>query len=179
MYIPASTAETRTAVLHALIAAHPLGTLVSHGPQGLDADHIPFEISPGEASPGDASPGVLRAHVARANPLWRNDGNPVMVVFRGESGYVAPPARGRAPGDNRVVPTWDYSVVHAHGRLRTVDDPEWIMALVRRQSALHESTQARPWSPDDAPADYIAKLLKAIVGIEIVIERLDGKTKVG
>jgi transcriptional regulator len=179
MYIPASTAETRPAVLHALMAAHPLGTLVSHGAQGLDADHIPFEIAPGDAAAGDASLGVLRAHVARANPLWRNDGKPVMVVFRGESGYVAPPARGRAPGDKRVVPTWDYSVVHAHGRLRTVDDPEWIMALLRRQSALHESTQARPWSPDDAPADYIARLLKAIVGIEIVIERLDGKTKVG
>jgi transcriptional regulator len=85
----------------------------------------------------------------------------------------------RHPGDTRVVPTWNYRVVHAHGRLRTVDDPAWIMALLRRQSAVHEAVQARPWSPDDAPADYIARLLKAIVGIEIVIERLDGKTKSG
>jgi transcriptional regulator len=85
----------------------------------------------------------------------------------------------RHPGDTRVVPTWNYSVVHAHGRLRTVDDPAWIMALLRRQSAVHESAQARPWSPDDAPADFIDSLLKAIVGIEIVIERLDGKRKSG
>ena len=174
MYIPASTAENRTDALHALIDAYPLGTLVSHGAQGLDADHIPFEIA---RSGGPL--GVLRAHVARANPLWRKDGNPVMVVFRGEAGYVAPSASKRHAGDTRVVPTWNYSVVHAHGRLRTIDDPDWVMALVRRQSAVHESTQARPWSPDDAPADYIGKLLKAIVGIEIVIERLDGKTKAG
>lgn len=174
MYIPASTAETRPAVLHALIAEHPLGAIVTHGAAGLDADHIPFEIAP-----GDGSLGVLRAHVARANPLWRSDGEPVMVVFRGESGYVPPAAKMRHPGDTRVVPTWNYGVVHAHGRLRTVDDPAWIMALLRRQSALHEATQARPWSPDDAPADYIERLLKAIVGIEIVIERLDGKIKQG
>lgn len=172
MYIPASTAETRPAQLHALIAAHPLGTLVSHGAQGLDADHIPFEIAP-----GDAPLGVLRAHVARANPLWRNDGGAVMVVFRGESGYVAPASRGFTADNPRVVPTWDYRVVHAHGRLRTVEDPAWIMALLRRQSAVHEAVEARPWSPDDAPADYIDRLLKAIVGLEIVIERLDGKTK--
>ncbi|MEN3274709.1 MAG: transcriptional regulator [Massilia sp.] len=174
MYIPAKTAETRPAALHALMAAYPLGTLVSHGAQGLDADHLPFEIAPGAGTLG-----VLRAHVARANPLWRNDGGAVMVVFRGESGYEPPSAGMRHPGDTRVVPTWNYSVVHAHGRLRTVDDPAWIMALLRRQSAVHESAQARPWSPDDAPADFIDSLLKAIVGIEIVIERLDGKRKSG
>ena len=174
MYIPASTAETRPAALHALISAHPLGLLVSHGAAGLDADHIPFEIAP------DAAPlGVLRAHVARANPLSRNDGGAVMVVFRGESGYVAPSAMGFGVGNTRVVPTWDYSVVHAHGRLRTVDDPAWIMALIRSQSAVHEAKEMQPWSPDDAPPDYIERLLKAIVGIEIVIERLDGKNKTG
>lgn len=174
MYIPASTRETRPAVLHALMAAHPLGALVSHGAQGLDADHIPFEIAPAEGALG-----VLRAHVARANPLWHNDGGAVMVVFRGADAYVPPSASMRHPGDTRVVPTWNYSVVHAHGRLRTVDDPDWIMALLRRQSAVHEAALPTPWSPDDAPPDYIAKLLKAIVGIEIVIERLDGKTKAG
>lgn len=174
MYIPASTAEARPAALHALMAAYPLGTLVAHGAQGLDADHVPFEIAP-----GDAPLGVLRAHVARANPLWRNDGGAVMVVFRGESGYVPPSAKGFSANNTRVVPTWDYSVVHAHGRLRTVDDPAWIMALLRRQSAVHEAAESPPWSPDDAPADYIERLLKAIVGIEIVIERLDGKNKSG
>ena len=174
MYIPASTAETRPAALHALMAAYPLGALVSHGAQGLDADHIPFEIAP-----GDAPLGVLRAHVARANPLWRKDGGAVMVMFRGEAGYVAPPAMGFSVTNTRVVPTWNYSVAHAHGRLRTVDDPAWIMDLLRRQSAVHEAAEVRPWSPDDAPPDYIASLLKAIVGIEIVIERLDGKNKSG
>lgn len=174
MYIPASTRETRPAMLHALMAAHPLGTLVSHGAHGLDADHIPFEIAPGEGPLG-----VLRAHVARANPLWRNDGGAVMVVFRGADAYMPPSASMRHPGDTRVVPTWNYSVVHAHGRLRTVDDPGWIMALLRRQSAVHEAAEPQPWSPDDAPPDYIERLRKAIVGIEIVIERLDGKNKQG
>lgn len=172
MYIPAKTAETRPAVLHALMDAHPLGMVVVHGSGGLDADHIPFETAP-----GDAPLGVLRAHVARANPLWRRDGDAVMVVFRGDSRYVAPAAMGFSADNTRMVPTWDYSVVHAHGRLRTVDDPAWIMALIRRQSAVHEALETPPWSPDDAPPDYIDKLLKAIVGIEIVIERLEGKIK--
>jgi len=173
MYTPARFAETRTEVLHALIAAHPLGALVTYDAGGLDADHIPFEIEP------HAPLGVLRAHVARANPLWRRDGEPVMVLFEGASGYVPPARRARHLEDRRVVPTWDYAVVHAHGTLRCIDDPARLLPLLQRQTAHHEAAEAAPWTIGDAPRDYIEQLMKAIVGIEIVIDRLEGKWKTG
>lgn len=174
MYVPARFEETRTDVLHGLIASHPLGMVVTHGPDGLSADHIPFEVS----KPTDDAPlGILRAHVARANPLWQRDGAQVLAAFQGESRYVSPSEFEEKARSGRVVPTWDYAVVHAHGKLRTMDDPAWLAALLARLTARHEAGQSAPWAVSDAPHDYIDKLMAAIVGIEVRIDRIEGKWK--
>lgn len=174
MYTPSHFNEERPEVLQALVAAHPLGTLVTHSDAGLDADHIPFELA---APTPDAPFGTLRAHVARANPLWRQAGTQVMAVFQGPSAYVSPSLYEEKPLSGRVVPTYNYAVVHAHGVLRAIEDPEWILALLQRLTTHHEAPRAAPWSVADAPSDYIATLLKAIVGIEIPLDSLRGKWK--
>jgi transcriptional regulator len=174
MYTPAAFTETRVDVMHALIASYPLGALAMHGPNGLAADHIPFEIS---APSADAPFGVLRAHVARANPLWRRDGEHVLALFQGPQAYVSPALYEQKQIDGKVVPTWNYAIVHAHGTLRAVEDPAWLYALLQRLTQRHEAPRAEPWSIGDAPREYIDTLLKAVVGIEIVIERLEGKWK--
>jgi transcriptional regulator len=174
MYTPAAFAETRVDVMHALIDKVALGALVIHGPDGLDADHIPFEIS----SPTEAAPlGVLRAHVARANPLWRRSGEQALALFQGPHAYVSPAFYEQKGIDGKVVPTWNYAVVHAHGTLRAIDDPAWVYALLQRLTLRHETPRAQPWAIGDAPPEFIDTLLRAIVGIEIVIERLEGKWK--
>jgi transcriptional regulator len=174
MYAPSHFEETRLDALHALVAAHPLGTLVMHTAEGLDADHIPFEI----AAPTAGAPfGTLRAHVARANPLWRQAGADVLVVFQGPSAYVSPSLYAEKPVSGKVVPTYNYAVVHAHGALRAIEEPAWILALLERLTARHESVRAAPWAVRDAPPEYIDALLKAIVGIEIPLDRLQGKWK--
>jgi transcriptional regulator len=174
MYSPSHFEETRLAMLHALIEAHPLGTLVRHTAAGLEADHIPFEI----AAPTLQAPfGTLRAHVARANPLWRQAGAEALVVFQGPSAYVSPSLYEEKPASGKVVPTWNYAVVHAHGVLRAIEDPAWIRALLERLTAHHETPRAAPWAVRDAPPEYIDTLLKAIVGIEIPLGQLTGKWK--
>jgi len=183
MYIPARHAEERLEVLHALIEGHPLGALVRLDADGLAADHLPFELVPASSA---APYGVLRAHVARANPLWRHAADaPVLVLFQGPSGYVSPATYDLHAIGGRMVPTWDYAVVHAHGRLRTIDDPEWLLAHMRRMTRREEDRQkdeqkrahGHGWTVDDAPRDYIDRLVQATVGIEIVIERIEGKWK--
>lgn len=174
MYVPAHFVETRCEVLHALMADHPLGTLVMQGAGGLDADHIPFEI----AAPSAQAPyGILRAHVARANPLWRQDGQDALVVFQGPSAYISPAFYEEKAISGKVVPTYNYAVVHAHGRLSAIEDPAWLLALLERLSARHEAGRATPWSVHDAPHDYIDRLMQAIVGIEIPLQRLQGSFK--
>ena len=174
MYTPSHFDETRPGLLHGLIAQYPLGTVITHGAAGLDADHIPFELC---APAADAPFGVLRAHVARANPLWRQGGQ-AMVVFQGPSAYVSPALYEDKPLTGKVVPTWNYMAVHAHGTLRAIEDPVWILALLERLTATHEAGRAAPaWSVHDAPPEYINKLLQAIVGIEIPVQRMQGKWK--
>jgi transcriptional regulator len=174
MYTPAAFRETRLDVLHRLVDEHPLGALVMQDEDGLDADHVPFEIS----APAPGAPfGVLRAHVARANPLWQRPDRRALVLFQGPSAYVSPSSFRQKAVTGRVVPTWDYAVVHAHGSLRAIEDPEWLLGLLERLTERHEASQQAPWKVADAPRDYIDGLSKAIVGIEIVIERLEGKWK--
>lgn len=178
MYTPASFREERLEVLHGLIAAHPLGALVRHGADGLCADHLPFEIA---APTLDAPFGILRAHVARANPLWRAAGgdDDCMVIFQGPHAYITPAWYAEKQRSGKEVPTFNYAVVHAHGPLRTIDDAAWLLGLVERLTTRHEAELAAPWRVSDAPADYIDKLLKAIVGIEIPLTRITGKWKLG
>lgn len=178
MYTPASFREERLEVLHGLIAAHPLGALVRHGADGLSADHLPFEIA---AATLDAPFGILRAHVARANPLWRAAGgdDQALVIFQGPHAYITPAWYAEKRRSGKEVPTFNYAVVHAHGPVRVIDDAAWLLGLVERLTTRHEAGQAAPWQVADAPAGYIDKLLKAIVGIEIPLARLEGKWKLG
>ncbi|ODU97929.1 MAG: transcriptional regulator [Rubrivivax sp. SCN 70-15] len=174
MYLPAHFEQKDVQALHALMRAHPLATLVTTAADGPTADHLPLEY--------DAASGTLRGHVARANPLWRHaDGQPVLAVFGGPQAYVSPGWYPSKAATHKVVPTWNYTVVHAHGRLRAVDDAPWLRALVGRLTDRFEAERAappEPWSVADAPEDYIAQMLRAIVGIEIGVERLLGKWKV-
>ncbi|MES2071779.1 MAG: FMN-binding negative transcriptional regulator [Pseudomonadota bacterium] len=177
MYIPSHFAEDRLDVLHQLIHAHPLGTLVTLDADGLNANHIPFEI----AAPTAGAPhGILRAHVARNNPLWRTTSKEVeaLVVFQGAQHYISPGWYEEKQISGKVVPTYNYATVHAYGPLQVIDDAAWLHALVQRLTRRHEAIQAAPWQVSDAPADYIEKLLAAIIGIEIPLSRLTGKWKV-
>ncbi len=165
--------ETRIDVLHALMAAHPLAAVVTFA-DGLSADHIPFEIG----APTEQAPfGVLRAHVARANPMWRLAGREVMTIFQGASGYVSPELYEDKAIHGKVVPTWNYAVVHAHGVLRAVEDPAWVFGVLERLTDRHESGRAMPWTIHDAPRDFIDKIMAAVVGIEIALVRIQGKWK--
>jgi len=176
MYRPTAFAEERTEELHRIMRDHPLGTIVTHTDKGLDANHIPFEL--------DATRGVhgtLQGHIARANSLWRDvvDGADVLVIFRGPQGYISPNWYPSKRETHRHVPTWNYEVVHAHGRLRIVDDEKFVRAVVARLTRRHEADQAEPWKMGDAPADYLDQMLGMIVGIEVEITRLEGKRKLG
>lgn len=184
MYAPAHFLEDRPEVLHDLIRQHPLGALVTLGPQGLDANHLPFELdvsAPQAAGEGGThgAHGVLRAHVARANPLWQqvSDGDAVLVVFRAEASYISPGWYPSKAETHRMVPTWNYRVVHAHGRIRVRDDERFVRGLVARLTRTHEADQAPPWKMGDAPADYINTMLQSIVGLEVELTRLEGKFK--
>jgi len=175
MYVPQHFEETDRAVLHALIQAHPLGTWVTPGDDGaLIANHVPFLV---DAERGEH--GTLVAHVARANPVWRSfsRSSDSIVVFQGAHAYVSPSWYPGKQAHGKVVPTWNYAVVHAHGRPQAIDDRDWLLRLVSRLTDTNEAAQARPWKVADAPSDYIDQMLKAIVGIEIPIARLEGKWK--
>jgi transcriptional regulator len=173
MYLPAHFAVTDRARLHGLIAAQPLATLITHGDGGLEANHLPLILHEGIGEWG-----VLRGHVARGNPLAGADGASVLAVFHGPQCYVSPSHYATKALDGRVVPTWNYAVVHAHGCLRTHADPEWIRAQIGHLTTSHEADRAHPWAVTDAPTDHVDRLLRAICGIEIVITRLEGKWKV-
>ena len=174
MYKPAHYNETRQEVLLGLIHDYPLGTLFTVGADGPCANHLPFEIC---AATPEAPCGVLRAHVARANPVWREDGAQALAVFQGPHGYISPEWYEEKTSTGKVVPTYNYAAVHAHGRLRVIDDAAWLRAHVERLTQRHESTRPAPWQVDDAPFEFIAAMLRAVVGIEIVIGRIEGKWK--
>jgi len=176
MYIPAHFAEARPDELGRIMRDHPLGMLVTHGPDGLDADHIPFEFDSGVGCLG-----ILSAHVARANPLWRRcpTGTPVMVVFRGANAYVSPNWYPSKHETHRQVPTWNYEVVHAHGILTVLDDKRFAQGLVARLTRRHEAGESRPWTMADSAPDFIDAMLRNIVGIEIAVTTLVGKVKLG
>lgn len=175
MYLPKHFEETDLAVLHALLRAHPLGTWVTLGEGALVANHMPFLLDPARGEHG-----TLLCHVARANPVWRSfsTDTPSVVVFQGEGGYITPSWYASKAAHGKVVPTWNYAVVHAHGVPRAVDDAQWLLQHVSQMTGWHEAGREMPWQVGDAPADYIDSMLRAIVGIEIPIARLEGKWKV-
>lgn len=175
MYLPAHFNETRADVLHALMRARPLATLVVSADTGLLANHIPLETL---AAP--APFGKLRGHIARANPLWREyrDDSQALAIFQGPQAYVSPSFYPSKLATGEVVPTWDYAVVHAAGTLRFIHDKEWLRSFVAGLTMTHERSRPQPWKIEDAPAAYIDKMLGLIVGFEFDITTLTGKWKV-
>ncbi|MDO9356080.1 MAG: FMN-binding negative transcriptional regulator [Solirubrobacteraceae bacterium] len=177
MYQPAANVETRPEVLHALLRNHPLGLLVTQSAGGtMSANSVPFVL---DADPA-GGPGILRAHVARANPLWREarDDLDSLVVFQGPQAYISPSFYAAKREHGKVVPPWNYVRVQARGRHRAIDDADWLRAFVTRLTDRHEAPRAAPWAVSDAPGDYVDALLRAIVGIEIVVTEIAGKWKV-
>jgi transcriptional regulator len=178
MYLPPHFEETRVDELHRLISEFPFGVLVLNGPNGLDANHLPFLL---DATPG--TQGRLLAHVARANLLWQEarNGDEALVIFRAASAYISPNWYPTKAETHRTVPTWNYQVVHAHGTIVIRDDETFVRGVVARLTREHEvrNGQEPPWKMTDAPRDYIDQQVKAIVGIEIRLTRLVGKSKLG
>lgn len=178
MYMPQPFEETRVEELHRVITEFPLGALVTNGPNGLDANHLPFEFHPNAGERGQ-----LLAHVARANPVWQEvkDGDEVLVIFRAADAYISPNWYPSKHEFHRQVPTWNYQVVHVHGKIRVCDDEKFVRGVVARLTRTQEAhTEAdRPWKMTDSPREYIDQLLAAIVGIEIDITRMIGKWKLG
>ncbi|MEF7612391.1 FMN-binding negative transcriptional regulator [Aquincola sp. MAHUQ-54] len=176
MYQPRHFEQPDTAALHALMRERPLATLVVHTPaSGLQANLLPLLLDP-EAGPH----GTLRGHVARANGLWRDaaGGIEALALFQGAQAYVSPAWYPGKQEHGKVVPTWNYAVVEARGVLAAVDDAAWLRRLVGELTQVHEAGRAQPWSVDDAPADYVDQMLRAIVGIELRLTALTGKWKV-
>lgn len=177
MYEVKAFREDRVEVMHALIAEHPLAALVVMTAEGLEANHIPMLVDPALA-PGREY-GTLRGHVARGNPLWRTfkADSEALAIFQGPQGYITPSWYPSKAQHGKVVPTWNYAIVHAYGPLVIHDEVEWLRTLVKDLTQRHESPREQPWQVTDAPADYLDNMLKAIVGIEIPIRRLQGKWK--
>ena len=174
MYEPPLHVQADVEEQHALIRAHPLGLLVSHGAGGLLANAIPFLIDPESGKFG-----TLRAHVARANPQWRDlqTADEALVVFQGPQHYVTPSWYATKRETGKVVPTWNYLIVQARGRPRVIEDAAWLREQIEALTLSREQPRPAPWAVDDAPADFIAMQMRAIVGVEIEIADLRGKWK--
>jgi transcriptional regulator len=174
MYCPNHFREDRLEALHGFIARHPLATLVTSVDARPDANHVPVLLDRARGTFG-----ALRGHVARANPVWRTiaDNSEVLVLFHGADAYVSPSSYPSKRTDGRVVPTWNYAVVHARGHIRWIHHHDRLHEVVRTLTDEHEAARDAPWAVTDAPASYIDGMLKAIVGFEIELTELEGKIK--
>ena len=175
MYQPPHFREDRLEVQHGLIRAHPLGLLVTAGPGGLMANAIPFTL---ETTAGPH--GLLRAHLARANSQWREfDGTlECMVLFQGPDSYITPSWYASKAETHKVVPTWNYAMVHAWGTPSVHDDATWLRRQIGQLTLERERSRATPWAVSDAPEAFIDGQMRGIVGIEMPITRIEGKWKV-
>jgi transcriptional regulator len=174
MYVNRPHQLTDREAIFSLMGSHALGAWVCHGREGLIANHVPFLL---DRSRGPI--GTLIGHVSRANAVWRelDLAVPSVVMFQGPQAYITPSWYPGKAEHGRVVPTWNYMVAHAHGVARAVEDREWMLDMLQRLSAVHEARRSMPWTVADAPAPFIEKMMHAIVGIEIPIDRLEGKLK--
>ncbi len=174
MYRPQHFTEDRPDVLHALIRARPLAALVVQTGDGLQASHVPLQLV--TSAPGET---LLRGHVARANTLWRDykPGSEALAIFQGADAYVSPAWYPSKREHGRVVPTWNYVVVQARGPLAIIEDRDWLRRLVGELSTEHEAARGSGWQVTDAPPAYIEQMLRAIVGFEMRVARLEGQWK--
>ena len=176
MYTPTHFQETRPEVLRGFMRRHPLAAVVTSTPEGLTANHVPLVFDPATGAHG-----VMRGHVARANPVWRSvtSGSPVLAIFQGPDHYVTPSWYPGKADHGKVVPTWNYAVVHAHGTIAWREDAAWLRAFLDVLTEGHEAHRAQPWHVADAPGKYIERMLASIVGFEIAVTSLSGKWKLG
>jgi transcriptional regulator len=175
MYIPKAFEENRLPVLHDLIEAQPFASLITMGSSGLFASHLPMVLDRKTGTNG-----LLRGHLSRANRQWRELSPTVeaLAIFSGPQHYITPSWYPEKQDTGKVVPTWNYAVVHAYGHLEIVEDPDWLLHHLQTLTGIHEAASPAPWHVADAPADYIASQIKGIVGLEFSIKRLEGKWKV-
>lgn len=175
MYQPPHFREDDLAVQHALIRAHPLGLLITAGPDGPNANALPFHLV-AEGSPK----GVLQVHMARANGQWKEitGGAPVLVVFQGENAYITPSWYATKRETGKVVPTWNYAIVQVRGTARVIEDAGWLRAQIGALTGEHEHPRPAPWRVGDAPDAFVDAQLKGIIGVEIAITDIEGKWKV-
>src|ERR1700712_2085105 len=164
MYVPDHFREDRPDVLHEAMRRIGFATLVT---TGLEANHLPMLLQDG----------VLRGHVARANPVWKSGDGAALAIFLGPHAYVSPNWYPSKAETGKAVPTWNYITVHARGGIKWIQDAAWLGAHVTALSDTHEGGRAEPWKVGDAPASYVDSLLRAIVGFELAIEKLEGKYK--
>ncbi|GGA67618.1 negative transcriptional regulator [Edaphobacter acidisoli] len=175
MYIPKTHEETRIDVLQEFMEAHPFATLVTLGSAGLFATHLPVVLDR-----DGGTLGILRGHISRANRQWRDFSAVVeaLVIFSGPHHYITPNWYAEKAKSGRVVPTWNYAVVHAYARLAVIEDAAWLLKNVQTLTDVHEVGSPAPWRVSDAPEEYIHAIAKGIVGVELTITRLEGKWKV-
>ena len=175
MYIPKLHEETDLSVLHSLMRAHPLGTWATQGDGEIIVNHLPFVLDPARGPYG-----LLRCHVARANTVWQSFSKtvPSVVVFHGPNAYVSPSWYPSKEDQGKVLPTWNYTVVHVHGIPTVVEDQAQLIGHLIELTDSQEKSQPVPWQVGDAPADFITQMSRRIVGIEIPILRIFGKWKV-
>ena len=175
MYLQKQFEESRVEIMRGLMRTHPLATLITLSPSGLNADHIPLHLSENPLPFG-----TLRGHIAHANPLWK-DHSPdveVLAVFHGPDTYITPSWYATKKETGKVAPTWNYAVVHAYGHLRVIDDAVWLRSQLDILTRQNEADFPESWEVSDAPPEFVEKVLQNIIGIEMVITRLIGKWKV-
>jgi transcriptional regulator len=173
MYRPDLFRVDDVAQMHALMRARPFAALVSNGASGLFASHMPTVLKEAGSS------GAIEFHLARANPHWKElaEGNEALMIFQGAEGYVTPNWYPSKAQHGKVVPTWNFAVVHAYGRPEAMQEAAWLRQHVTELTAQQEVDQPRPWAPSDAPDTFIAAMVRGIVGFRFVITRLEGKWK--
>jgi len=172
MYLPELFRVEDVAQTHALMRARPFAALVSAGPSGLFASHLPTILK------DEGRHGVIECHLARANPHCRDlAGGEALMIFQGAEGYITPNWYPSKAEGGKVVPTWNFAAVHAYGRPEVVNDADWLRRHVTELTAQQERDQPRPWAPSDAPASFIDTMLRGIVGFRFAITRLEGKWK--
>lgn len=174
MYIRKDHQQNDHEAMLSLIDANPLGAWVCHTASGLVANHIPFLLDRAKGPHG-----TLIGHVSRANNVWRElkISQPCVVMFQGPQAYITPSWYPNKQQHGEVVPTWNYVVTHAHGDARAIEDEDWLRIMLDQLVSSTEAAQSNPWDVSDAPPSYIKQLLRAIVGIEIPIARIEGKLK--
>ena len=173
MYRPDHFRVDDVSQMHALMRARPLVALISGGPDGLTASHMPTVLK------DDGPYGVVEFHLARANPHWKQlaEGNEALMIFQGPEAYITPNWYASKAEHGKVVPTWNYAAVHAYARPEAMQDKDWLRRHVGELTAQQERTEATPWALSDAPDSYIEAMLRGIVGFRFPITRLEGKWK--